>query len=153
MRYLISDIAANGDGEEQEGGDASIVSLDAALSTANVAVLDPGFLTDADIAKLLPDGPACTFAYTTASPPVLAVGPDGSALVKLSGDLIRLEAEDADALASGPTLTAEGISARLNEPEGAEPLEAGSEPQVADLILSLDAGLRAGYQGYYGCET
>lgn len=153
MRYLISDIETNGDGQAQDGGAASIVSLDEALSTAHLAVLDAGFLTDADIAQLFPDGPACTFSYTQTSPPVLAIGDDGAALVKLSGDLIRLDAEDTAALSTGPTVTADGITLDLRAPAGEAALDASEERRTTDLVLSLDAGLRAGYRGFYGCST
>lgn len=153
MRWLITDIETNGDGQEQESGTASIVSLDEALSTAHLAVLDPGFLTDTDIAQLFPDGPSCTFTYTTTSPPVLAIGADGAALVKLSGDLIRLHAEDVATLPTGPTVTANGITLGLSAPEGEAALAASAERQEADLVLSLDAGLRAGYRGFYGCNA
>ena len=153
MRYLITDIEAGGDGQEPENDPASIVSLDEALSSAHVAVLDPGFLTDADIAQLFPDGPACTFTYTTTSPPVLAIGADGAALVKLSGDLIRLDAKDASALATGPTLATDGLTLDLSAPGGDAPLDVPTERQEADLALSLDAGLRAGYRGFYRCRS
>lgn len=153
MRYLISDIETNGDGQEQESQPASIVSLEEALSSAHLAVLDPGFLTDPEMAQLFPDGPTCTFTYTTTSPPVLAIGGDGAALVKLSGDLIRLDAEDAAALQTGPILITDGIALGLSAPGSEAALAASTERREADLVLSLDAGLRAGYRGFYGCKA
>jgi hypothetical protein len=75
MRYLINEIEASGDAPAQDQeATPGIVSLDEALSSADVAVIDPGFLTDADVAQLFPGGAACSFNYTTGSPPVLAVG-------------------------------------------------------------------------------
>ncbi|GGC03634.1 hypothetical protein GCM10011363_20280 [Marivita lacus] len=153
MRWLISDLDTGGVVQEQQSGSASIVSLEEALSSAHLAVLDPGFLTDADLAQLFPDGPACTFSYTQTSPPVLAIGDDGAAFVKLSGDLVQLDAEDTAALSTGPTLTADGITLGLTAPGGDALLDAFEERQETDLTLSLDAGLRAGYRGVYGCAS
>lgn len=153
MRWLISDLDTGGVVQEQQSGSASIVSLEEALSSAHLTVLDPGFLTDADLAQLFPDGPTCTFSYTQTSPPVLAIGDDGAAFVKLSGDLVQLGAEDTAALSTGPTLTADGITLGLSAPGGDTLLDAFEERQETDLTLSLVAGLRAGYRGVYGCAS
>ena len=151
MRYLVNDIDANGDSPAQsESGPAQIVSLDEALSTAEITILDLEFLTREDIAQLFPDGAACTFTYTTTSRPALAVGRiDGGsvALAKISGDLVRLEAGDA-----GSTWGKEGMTVALSAPSGTGTLAANSgEMQDADLVLELGPGLRAGYRGHYGC--
>jgi len=151
MRYLVNDIDANGDSPAQsESGPAQIVSLDEALSTPEVAILDLEFLTTEDIAQMFPGGAACTFTYTTTSRPALAVGRiDGGsvALAKISGDLVRLEAGDA-----GSTWGTEGMTVELSAPSGTGTLDANSgEMQDADLVLELESGLRAGYRGYYGC--
>ena len=151
MRYLVNDIDANGDSPAQsESGPAQIVSLDEALSTPEVAILDLEFLTSEDIAQMFPGGAACTFTYTTTSRPALAVGRiDGGsvALAKISGDLVRLEAGDA-----GSTWGTEGMTVALSAPSGTGTLDANSgEMQDADLVLELGSGLRAGYRGYYGC--
>lgn len=150
MRYLINDIAASGDAaESEEPSSPRIVSLDEALSTAHVAVIDPGFLKEEDIAQLFPDGPACTFNYTTGSPAVLALGElDGEAagLVKLSGDLVRVDTSTAG-------FGTDGLTIRLTaaEDEGASLDNAGSDPIEATMVLDLDAGLSAGYRGFYSC--
>jgi len=151
MRYLVNDIDANGDSLAQsESGPTQIMSLDEALSTPEVAILDLEFLTSEDIAQMFPGGPACTFTYTTTSRPALAVGRiDGGsvALAKISGDLVRLEAGDA-----GSTWGTEGMTVALSAPSGTGTLDANSgEMQDADLVLELGSGLRAGYRGYYGC--
>ena len=151
MRYLVNDIDANGDSPAQsESGPTQIMSLDEALSTPEVAILDLEFLTTEDIAQMFPGGAACTFTYTTTSRPALAVGRiDGGsvALAKISGDLVRLEAGDA-----GSTWGTEGMTVALSAPSGTGTLDANSgEMQDADLVLELGSGLRAGYRGYYGC--
>ncbi|SDF39131.1 protein of unknown function [Salipiger thiooxidans] len=151
MRYLVNDIDANGDSPAQsESGPTQIMSLDEALSTPEVAILDLEFLTTEDIAQMFPGGAACTFTYTTTSRPALAVGRiDGGsvALAKISGDLVRLEAGDA-----GSTWGTEGMTVALSAPSGPGTLDANSgEMQDADLVLELGSGLRSGYRGYYGC--
>ncbi len=151
MRYLVNDIDANGDSPAQsESGPTQIMSLDEALSTPEVAILDLEFITTEDIAQMFPGGAACTFTYTTTSRPALAVGRiDGGsvALAKISGDLVRLEAGDA-----GSTWGTEGMTVALSAPSGPGILDANSgEMQDADLVLELGSGLRAGYRGYYGC--
>ena len=151
MRYLVNDIDANGDSPAQsESGPTQIMSLDEALSTPEIAILDLEFLTTEDIAQMFPGGAACTFTYTTTSRPALAVGRiDGGsvALAKISGDLVRLEAGDA-----GSTWGTEGMTVALSAPSGTGTLDANSgEMQDADLVLELGSGLRAGYRGYYGC--
>ena len=151
MRYLVNDIDANGDASAPAGdGAAQIVSLDEALSTAKIAILDLEFLTREDIAQLFPDGAECMFTYTTTSKPALAVGGvDGgtAALAKISGDLVRLESGDA-----ANVWRTGGMSVALSTPEGTGALESSpGELQEADLVVELEAGLRAGYRGYYGC--
>ena len=152
MRYLVNRIEAEGVVSDEPATSApEIVSLDEALSTAEVAVLDPAFLTQQEIALLFPDGPACSFHYTSDSPAVLAVGPAGdgmAGLVKLSGDLVRVEAgTGAD---SGTALRGEGIALQVSAPQGGT-LNADGVLQEADLTLELDAGLTAGFRGYYRC--
>ncbi len=156
MRYLINDIEASGK-KEAPGTDApaEIVSLDEALATAEVAIVDPKFITSDEISRLFLGGATCTFNYTTSSPAVLAMGElDGSpaALIKISGDLVRLDA--ASAGASALALSTEGLLVNVSAPGGSDALDPGSsEMQEADLVLELDAGLHAGYRGYYRCGT
>lgn len=45
------------------------------------------------------------------------------------------------------------MSVSLSAPDGAAALENSGEVQDANLVLELDAGLRAGYRGYYGCDA
>lgn len=156
MRYLINDIEASGPVSEPKDASAGeIVSLEQALSTANVPVLDPGFMTEEEISVLFPGGATCTFAYTTDSPAVLAVGStdEGMAgLVKLSGDLVRLNIPAESDITTGVALRADGIAVQVNAP-GDGALDATSSPQEATLTLELDAGLTAGFRGFYSCPA
>ena len=153
MRYLINEIEASGImPKDTSDKPAGIVSLQDALATAEVAIVDPEFMTAQEIAQLFPDGAACTFNYTTQSPASVAIGKvDGkaAALVKLSGDLVRLDADE-----TGRMLTADGITMRLSAPdEGGDLTSVIDDPAEANLVLELDAGLRAGYRGFYSCAA
>ncbi len=154
MRYLVNEIEASGVTARRDApAPGEIVSLEDALSTAEVAVLDPGFMSEAEIARLFPAGAACTFSYTSDSPAVLAVGSadDGRAgLVKLSGDLVRLGVPSDGDVAAGVTAQDDGITVEVSAPGGG-PLNASGTTQEADLTLELEAGLSAGFRGYYRC--
>lgn len=158
MRYLVDDIDARGvqsELDEKPNEPKEIVSLEEALSTANVAILDPGFLKEAEIAKALPDGPVCSFSYTSDSDPVFVTGvaPEGTAgIVKLSGDLVGVDMTDTPDLARGFETTSDGMTIKIQSPSG-DALNASGATQEADMILELDAGLSAGYRGFYRCAA
>lgn len=152
MRYLIEDIEANGDGTEEEAPEAQIVPLSEALSTAKVAAIDPEFLTEADIAKLFPDGADCTFNFTTTAKPTVAMGDvDGEAvaLMKLSGDLIRLSASETTS-DGAVSLSTDGMAVSITPTEDGSSDDALAE---STLIYTLDAGSRAGFIGWTRCDA
>ena len=156
MRYLIADIGASGDEERSlPSKPAAITSLDRALSSTEIATLDPQFMNDEEIGQLFSDGPECVFRYTEDSPPVLAVGAaDGAAagLIKISGDLVRVSANDASATARA--FASAGLTLELRAVDHAA-LPSGSEAGRvdADMLLALDEVLSAGYRGYFDCRT
>ncbi|MCF3931803.1 DUF305 domain-containing protein [Acuticoccus sp. M5D2P5] len=152
MRYLIDAIDRNGDGTEEDVLSASVVSLDEALATADLASLDPQFISDVEMAEGLPEGAQCTFTYTEGSRPVMALAADGSGLVRISGDLVRLEAEPST-LAAGPTARAPGIAMTIGG-AGDNPLgNADGARTEATLTMMLERGLTVGYVGTYGCAA
>ncbi len=137
MRYLIADIAANG--EAQPGPAAAAPELtDAAeaLSSEVVKTVDPEFLTESDIAKVFPDGVACRFTYTETSPPVLVTGDEG-ALIRISGDLVRLEAD-------GDGFEADPLTAKVNQTENGD---------LQDLIVTAGPDYTAGFRGQFTCAN
>ncbi len=152
MRFLIDDIERSGDGSEATPPPAEVVSLEEALSTAELATLDPQFMSGTELAKVFAGEPDCTFTYIDGSPPVLALGRDGTALVKISGDLVRLDA-DAASVTTGPTATAPGIAMDVTGVDGKALAEIDGSRSEATLTLSLDRGLTVGYRGNYGCRT
>ncbi len=152
MRYLINSIEASGKATgTRQWHSARLASLQQALSTADVAVIDPGFLSEADMAALFPKGPVCTFSYTTSSPPALTIGEvDGqtAGLVKLGGDLVRVDK------ISATQFSVEGLTINISKPgDSAGSLEAAGPDQIyADMYLELEASLTAGYRGFYSCS-
>ncbi|MBY6092943.1 MULTISPECIES: DUF305 domain-containing protein [Rhodobacterales] len=137
MRYLIADISANGEatpaGEEPA---AELKSAQDALSSEVVSKVDPEFLTQADIAQVFPDGVACSFTYTETSPPVFASGND-TALVKISGDLVRLDG-------AGESFTADPITIQVRDTE---------DDGLQDFVISAGPDYEAGFRGQYACTN
>ena len=152
MRYLIDAIGRSDDGTQETAPAATVVSLDEALATADLPTIDPQFITADEVAEGLPEGAQCTFTYTQDSPPVLALAADGSALIKISGDLVRLQAEAAT-LETGPTATAPGVTMKVSG-RSTDTLEGTSgERKEATLTLTIERGMQAGYVGTYGCAA
>lgn len=157
MRYLIADIEASGDQPDPgQTSTGSIVDLETALGTAHIQAVDPEFMSDAEIQRMFSEGARCVFTYTTDSPPVLAVGPaanEAVGLFKISGDLVQINAEDRASLTSGVALAADGVAITVTAPGGGTlSADAAGEPQEADMVLDLDAGLTVGYRGFYECQ-
>lgn len=150
MRFMIDHPGVLGD--VQEAAPASIVTLGEALSTAHVATVDPQFLREEDLAQLFPSEPSCVFRYTEDSPPVLAMGDvDGqsAALVRISNDLVRLSGEDASDAARA--FSSDGLTIQLDAAEDAEALT-GTGTSLADMRLTIDDVLSAGYRGHFECS-
>jgi hypothetical protein len=147
MRYLIADIDANGRKTfAGESAPASLVTAEEALASETVSKVDPEFLSDAEIAAGLPAGEGvCRFTYTEDSPPVLVVGEEAGApvaLVKISGDLVRLSGQE------GTQTTGAGFEAG--------PLSATLRPTadggLHDLVVKAEPEYRAGFRGQYVCD-
>ncbi|EIE51562.1 hypothetical protein ATI53_10797 [Salipiger aestuarii] len=137
MRYLVADISANGDAAPKADAPASrLKSAQEALATEVVAKVDPEFLKDEDIAQVFPAGAECRFTYTQTSPPVLVSG-NGAALVKISGDLVRLEA-DADRFAANP------VTVEVRQTDDSD---------LRDLIIRAGPDYEAGFRGQYRCAN
>jgi hypothetical protein len=146
MRYLIADIDANGRktfaGESEP---ASLVTAEKALASETVSKVDPEFLSEAEISAALPAGnTACRFTYTEDSPPVLVVGENAGApvaLVKISGDLVRLSGADATGT-SGAGFEAGPLSATLRPT---------ADAGLYDLVVNAGPEYQAGFRGQYVC--
>ena len=106
-------------------------------------------------------GPGCGFALTSGTDPVLVVrapnagGVTARGAMKIHGRLIELTAEEAGGYASlidGATLSAGGVTVQVAPLEETPPSEA-TETRQADMTLTLEQGLNAGFRGYYTCEA
>jgi len=144
MRYLIADIDANGKVTQRAATTpAELVGAEEALASEELSKVDPEFLTEDEIARVFPDGAACRFTYTEGSPPVLVAGESAqgtAALVKISGDLVRLDASETGPV--GGTFTAEPLSAELHETDSGD---------LYDLVMTAGAEYEAGFRGQYAC--
>ncbi|EAQ13320.1 protein of unknown function (DUF305) [Maritimibacter alkaliphilus HTCC2654] len=144
MRYLISDIAQNGDQPEAAPKrEAEIVDLETALSTPVLSRLDAEPLTPGDIAKAYENGARCTFSYTTEGQPVLATNGD-TALIKISEDLVEL-------VGPAPTFETQGLNVELSRPEGASLSATDVAQTKAIMVLEIESSLKAGYEGWWRC--
>ena len=140
MRYLIADIGANGEASATPTETpAQVVDAQQALQTEVVSKVDPEFLTEDEIAAVFPNGGNCRFAYTSDSPAVLVTGETGegsAAAMKISGDLVRLNAQGENAFSEGP------LSAEIAETNG----------DLTDLIVSAGTDYEAGFRGQLTCS-
>ena len=150
MRYLIADIDRSGKSEGENGTEpARLTSISEALATPEIATLDAEFLTDADIEGAFSDGGTCSFRYTSQSDPSYAVSladNQAAGLAKISGDLVRLEGDNASSMSSENLI----ISLTPVE-EGMSLTEATGTTIEADMVLAIGEDLKVGYRGYFEC--
>lgn len=136
-----------------------VVSASEAVQTPDIPTIDLHTMADAEIEKVIPPGPHCSFAYTSASRPVLVgtVAANGGArgVVKIHGKLVEVSAPRADsleALTKGATFTAGGLRVTvLPHMESNVQQQADKTRREADAILELAQGLKVGYRGWYTC--
>lgn len=144
MRYLIADIGNNGKATAAPAQDAAqIVDAEAALESEVQATIDPEFLSDDEVLLAFPNGRSCTFTYTGDSPAVLAIGSateSTAALVKISGDLVRLAGTETN-----------GGSGRFASGPLAVEILPTDEADWYDMIVSA-GDYRAGFRGQYICS-
>jgi hypothetical protein len=141
---------------------ARIVAAEQALANVELAKLDPATMNDAEIRQAIGTGPFCLFRYTSSGKPVLAVGaqPNGAplgAVVKLNGNLVRLDATGAEG--TGGTADSLRLAAGpMRIMVTPDPGEGGDEAdrvrrREADMVFEVGESLRAGYRGYLRCGT
>ena len=147
MRYMIAQIETDGLKSASTGGEqaAQVVSVEQALSEPKIAVMDAEFISIDDINEVFPDGPDCTFNFTTESPASLALGDaEGTqtALLKINGNLVQLEATGTDG-----SFSSDGLSATLTS-LGDDRMRANSR-----LVIQVNDELTAGYDGFSNCAN
>ena len=131
---------------------AEIVPASAIVEQADVPTVDPSRLEDADIAKAFGGPASCVFRYTPDGAPVVAFSDrsdGGTALVKVNGDLVVLDAAEPAApatlaAASGPV----SLAMATTEAGGWGVSDGLLE---ADLRFVVGDELNVGYGGYTDC--
>ena len=143
MRWMVADIEANGKqtafslGEVE--GPSQIATLAEALASPVIAAVDLAPLTTDDVAHAVPAGAACAFRRGTDTDPVLVVAADGSAVTKVSGQLIQLTSEAAPT-ADGVESTTDGLRITVT------PTAAAGEATLL-FDLATTPSLTVGYDG------
>ena len=125
-----------------------IASAATALSGADLPMVDPHTMDDAEIRAVVGAGPRCEFRYTSDGKPVLALQAGGEAgVVMLNGRLVPLRQDSAG------VGVAEGVRLQvgLRDPADAE-AAAASRRVGADLLFEAGDRLKVGYTGYYSCS-
>lgn len=140
------------------GPTPELVSLREAVQTPDITAIDPQPMHQAEMEKVLGKGGYCTFAYTAASPPVLAFTvTDGvRGVIKIHGRLATLSAEQTQqpaTLAQGAILTAEGGRVEVRAANAKSAGVSVDELRVADMVFELEQGLHVGYRGWYRCPV
>ncbi|AYE85397.1 DUF305 domain-containing protein [Sulfitobacter sp. D7] len=161
MRSLIADIEENGDAVDPELGEAEsqpeVGTVDDALSSAEVAKVDPAGLTPEDIKSLLGSAATCEFGRTNEGDPSLVMAGNAGG-IKLSGTLIELQSDEAidqAALADGARFTADGVDVTVTPLAGADwtDTESNLRRSEAEMKFHLDRGLTVGYRGFLDCTN
>ena len=99
-----------------------------------IITVDPEFLTQEDIAKVFAGADVCRFTFTKTSPPVLVTN-DNMALVRISGDLVRLAPLEGS-YEAGP------VNVAVIETD---------ETGLHDLIIRAVPDYEAGFRGQFTC--
>ncbi|KNG95682.1 hypothetical protein ATO11_02050 [Pseudaestuariivita atlantica] len=151
MRFLLDDIAANGEAGPdwplgKTEGPAPIEGLTQAVSTPVIAGIRPATLTDEEITRALGSTPACVFERAVNADPVLATDGNGRGVAKVSGALVMFNA--AGSVADGGVLQADG--GRMTLTPGGE-----DKGEDATLLFELtgDTPLAVGFTGYWTCTA
>lgn len=148
MRYLIGQTAA-GDTTDTvyEDPEAAPGSLSDALSRPLISQLDLSPISQDEAGQVLSSPATCAFNRSPEADPILWGDENGPAAIKLNGTLIVLDAVD-DPQAGTAVFGADGVTVTV-QPLG----DAADWRQNADLVFTLDEGLRVGYRGFFSCEA
>lgn len=133
-------------------GIVRVVPAAEAIRGAHIPTLDPATMVDAEIGKVLGQGPRCEFRYTSEARPVLAAsaaagGEAPAGVVKLNGHLVPLQREAAE----GKSIMLRSGEVRLTvTPDGGAPVD-DARQREANATFEIGSKLRVGYRGYYRC--
>ena len=142
MRSLIADIEENGDAVDPELGETEsqpeVGTVDEALSSAEVAKVDPAGLTPENVESLLGSAATCQFGRTNEGDPSLVMAGNVGG-IKLSG----------------ARFTADGVDVTVTPLAGADwtDTESNLRRSEAEMKFHLDRGLTVGYRGFLDCSN
>jgi hypothetical protein len=146
MEYLIRAIREEGEaGADYPTGEAErptpvAASLAEALMRPALSTVDPGTMSPEEVARVVPDA-ACAFRFAETQQAIVALGADGTGVMKVTGQLLPLTLVEGDAAA--PVLATEGLRLTVTPRGGTE----------ADLVMEMqtEPAMRVGYSGHYAC--
>ncbi|WP_083484429.1 DUF6692 family protein [Loktanella sp. 3ANDIMAR09] len=150
MRYLIDDIAQNGEaGPEwplgEAEGPAQLESLQDAIATPIIAGIRPAPLATDEINSALGSGGECTFIRAVNANPILVTDGIGTGVAKISGSLVTFAADGP--VNSGGLLTADGGQLTLT------PGDADGDDATLLFELTGAQPLAVGFTGYWTCSN
>ena len=142
MRHLIADVSGgNVVTEIYEDPAAQPGSVQDALNNTLISKLDLAPLPEDEASQLLEGLGACRFNRSPEDDPILWTGPEGGAAAKLNGVLVGLQSSGGEA-----SFASDGMEIEVR-PLGDDADWRGN----AELTFALDAGLTAGYRGFWSC--
>ncbi|MCL7743959.1 DUF305 domain-containing protein [Guyparkeria hydrothermalis] len=143
MRYLIADVSrGNVVDDIYRDPPAKVGTMETVLSNTLLEGMDLAQLPKSEAQQALQSVPACRFKRSPESEPILWVGEQGPAAVKLNGVIVPLEPEGQEGAFSAP-----GISVNVKPLGNDKDWRSDSE-----LVFELEQGLTAGYRGFYECS-
>lgn len=151
MRYLLADIAANGEAGPdwplgKSEGPAEVEGLQRAIASPVIAGIRPAPMTEADITRALGEEATCSFLRAVNADAVLATDGSGNGVAKISGSLVTFQANGS--VSKGGVLTADG--GRMTVAPGT-----GDDGEDATLLFELTGKqpLKVGFMGYWSCSA
>ncbi|MCC4300295.1 DUF305 domain-containing protein [Aurantimonas coralicida] len=147
MRYLIAEVSdGNTVDSIYQDPPAKVGTVEDALGQALISTLDPSPMPKAEADEILAAGSRCVFHRSPETDPIFWAAQDGAdGAMKLNGVLVPLEAQDRTE--TGVVYGAPGVSVAVR-PLGVE----ADWRSDAELVFTLDQGLKVGYRGFYGCK-
>ena len=151
MRYLLADIAANGEaGPDWPLGKsedlAEVEGLQKAIATPVIAGIRPGPMKEEEITRALGKEATCAFVRAVNAEPVLATDGSGNGVAKISGSLVSFQANGS--ISTGGVMNADG--GRMTVTPGM-----GDDGEDATLLFELtgEQPLKVGFMGYWSCNA
>lgn len=151
MRYLLADIAANGEAGPdwplgKSEGPVEVEGLQQAIASPVIAGIRPAPMTEEEITRALGSEATCSFVRAGNANPVLATDGNGNGVAKISGSLVMFQANGG--ISNGGVLTADG--GRMTVASGT-----GDDGEDATLLFELtgEQPLKVGFMGYWSCNA